>query len=83
MKNSDVVAAGTPLALPPVSYAHRIAIVTKPSPADFPYVEYLYLEIDKKTGEVITLMKGVATKEKVQELAPRISQTVSAEGVLA
>jgi hypothetical protein len=80
MKNTDQVEAGTLIALPSVSYAYRVAIVTRPSPPSDPYLDYIVLEVSSRTGEFGELRAGTSQKEKTHELVPRIDFSPSSCG---
>ena len=75
MKVSDHIPLGTPLSLPPVSYALRLAIARADSPSTSPYpsryVECWVMEIHPKTGQLLSVSSGIYHKEKVFRLVPQ------------
>jgi hypothetical protein len=69
MKNSATLKIGQPLLLPPVEFAHRIAIVSKDSPPSWPYVECIEIFISKRGGSLQSVStQATYYKEKVELL---------------
>ena len=72
MKVSDHILIGTILALPPVTHALRVAIVRADSPSTAPYpssyVDCWVIEINPKTGHLLSVASGCYHKEKVHLL---------------
>jgi len=81
MKVSDHIPIGTILAPPPVTYALRVAIARADSPSTTPYpsayVDCWVIEINPKTGQLLSVASGCYHKEKVDELHPRLPFSTS------